>query len=101
MRKFSSLFVHPESRNPLAFFGTVAGDKVPQYILAEEQGWEDEVGKMLEMYQGESWVEKDWQNGFLFSLQDPEMYPVIGNIPVFAIFFCQPKLPARTHTVCL
>ena len=75
--RFSRLFVHPQSHKPLAFFGTVAGGTgIPQYVLAKEQGWPDEILQMLDRYQEERWINNNWANGFLFSLEEPSCHGV-------------------------
>jgi len=83
---FSSLFVHPESHKPLAFFGNVEdGDGIPVHVLSPAQTWPEEIVKKLEKMQGEKWIEKRWTNGFLWAYGEREMYPVIGGIPVFVL----------------
>ena len=83
---FSSLFVHPESHKPLAFFGNVEdGDGIPVHVLSPAQTWPEEIVKKLEKMQGEKWIEKRWANGFLWAYGEHEMYPVIDGIPIFVL----------------
>lgn len=81
---FYQLFVHPVNHKPLAFFGHVEnGDGIPVFVLSPNQAWPEEVLKELEKFQEQKWIEKRWANGFLWTYDEPEMYPVIGGIPIF------------------
>jgi len=82
--RFHGLFVHPKSHSPLAFFGLVQGyDGVPVHVLSKNHRWSEGILSELEKVQGQKWITGNWENGFLWSLDDPEMYPVIQGIPVF------------------
>jgi len=84
--RFHDLFVHPKSHSPLAFFGLVQGyDEVPVHILSKNHPWPEEILNELEKVQGQKWITGNWENGFLWSLNDPDMYPVIQGIPVFVL----------------
>lgn len=53
------------------------------YVISSNQSFPEEILKELEKAQGERWVKKRWNNGFLWALGENEMYPVIGGIPIF------------------
>ena len=60
-RSFSGLFVHPETRKPLTFFGNVMdSDNIPVHVVSPDQSFPDEMLKGLEEIQGEKWMEKMW-----------------------------------------
>jgi len=63
---FSSLFVHPQSHKPLAFYGNT------------------EEGKDMLRY-GYRSVGERWKNGFLWAEGTHDLYPVINGIPVFVL----------------
>jgi len=63
---FSSIFVHPQSHKPLAFFGNT------------------EEGKDILRYAYRPGGER-WSNGFLWAEDTRDLYPVIDGIPVFAL----------------
>ena len=80
---FSGLFIHPVAYKPLIFFGMI--EDIPAYVISSDQAFPEEILKELKKVQGEVWVKKRWNNGFLWALGEHEMYHVIGGIPIFVL----------------